>query len=66
MRNMAQIGVDSREVEGLMLDCAFPEVERGLNAGRLVILLADLPQTVVGATQCIGGGQGFATVLEAV
>ncbi|PIE00473.1 MAG: acetyl-CoA C-acyltransferase [Thiothrix nivea] len=47
---MAQTGVDGREIEDLILGCAFPEGEQGLNAGRLVALLADLPQTVAGAT----------------
>ncbi len=38
------------DIEDLILGCAFPEAEQGLNAGRLVALLADLPLTVAGMT----------------
>ncbi|MEZ5537227.1 MAG: thiolase family protein [Thiolinea sp.] len=47
---MVQTGVDGSEIEDLILGCAFPEGEQGLNAGRLVALLAGLPQTVAGVT----------------
>ena len=43
-------GVDSEEIEDLFLGCAFPEGEQGLNAARLVGLLAGLPLSVGGAT----------------
>jgi acetyl-CoA acyltransferase len=38
------------EIDDLILGCAFPEAEQGLNIGRLVGLLAQLPNTVPGAT----------------
>jgi acetyl-CoA acyltransferase len=47
---MARTGVDGNEIEDLILGCAFPEGEQGLNAGRLVALLAGLPHTVAGTT----------------
>ena len=37
-------GVDPAEIEDLILGCAFPEGEQGLNMARLVALQADLPK----------------------
>ena len=47
---MAKTGVDPGDVEDLILGCAFPEGEQGLNAARLVGFLADLPISVTGVT----------------
>jgi acetyl-CoA acyltransferase len=38
------------DIEDLIMGCAFPEGEQGLNIGRLVGLLAGLPQSVGGMT----------------
>src|ERR1044072_5249795 len=43
-------GVDPAEIEDLILGCAFPEGEQGLNLARLVGFLAALPPTVPGQT----------------
>jgi acetyl-CoA acyltransferase len=43
-------GVKADDIEDLILGCAFPEAEQGLNMARLVGLLADLPQSVAGVT----------------
>ncbi len=43
-------GVRPEDIEDLILGCAFPEGEQGLNVGRLVALLADLPLSVAGMT----------------
>ena len=43
-------GVKPEDIEDLILGCAFPEAEQGMNAGRLVALLAGLPITVAGMT----------------
>jgi acetyl-CoA acyltransferase len=43
-------GVDAKYIEDLILGCAFPEGEQGLNLARLVVLLAGLPQSVAGQT----------------
>jgi acetyl-CoA acyltransferase len=43
-------GIDANQIEDLLLGCAFPEGEQGLNMARLVVLLAGLPITVAGAT----------------
>jgi acetyl-CoA acyltransferase len=37
-------------LEDLLLGCAFPEGEQGLNPGRLIVFLAGLPVSVAGAT----------------
>jgi len=42
--------VDPAEIEDIVLGCAFPEGEQGLNVARLVGLLADLPISVGGMT----------------
>ncbi len=45
-----RIGIDPKDIEDLILGCAFPEGEQGLNMARSVVFLADLPITVAGAT----------------
>ena len=47
---LARTGIDPAEVEDLIVGCAFPEGEQGLNLGRIVGLVADLPNAVAGAT----------------
>ena len=47
---IAKTGIDAKEIEDLLLGCAFPEGEQGLNFARLIALIADLPQSVAGAT----------------
>ena len=47
---IAKTGIDPKEIEDLLLGCAFPEGEQGLNVARLIGLIADLPQSVAGAT----------------
>jgi acetyl-CoA acyltransferase len=42
--------VDPGEIEDLILGCAFPEAEQGMNMARLVVLDAGLPISVAGAT----------------
>jgi acetyl-CoA acyltransferase len=47
---IAKTGIDAKDIEDLLLGCAFPEGEQGLNVARLISLIADLPQSVAGAT----------------
>ena len=47
---IAETGVDAAEIEDLIVGCAFPEGEQGLNLGRIVGQVADLPISVAGAT----------------
>jgi acetyl-CoA acyltransferase len=43
-------GVDPDDIEDLILGCAFPEAEQGLNVARLLVFQAGLPRSVAGAT----------------
>jgi acetyl-CoA acyltransferase len=43
-------GVKPEDIEDVLLGCAFPEGEQGLNLARLVVLLAGLPVTTGGLT----------------
>jgi len=43
-------GVAPADIEDIILGCAFPEGEQGLNVARLIGLLADLPLSVGGMT----------------
>ena len=45
-----QTGIDPSTIEDLVLGCAFPEGEQGLNAAKLVAFLAGLPESVAGTT----------------
>jgi acetyl-CoA acyltransferase len=43
-------GVKPDDIEDVLLGCAFPEAEQGLNVARIVVFLAGLPLSVTGAT----------------
>lgn len=43
-------GVKPDDIEDVILGCAFPEGEQGLNVARIVVFLAGLPLAVTGAT----------------
>jgi len=47
---MAKTGIEPGDVEDLIVGCAFPEAEQGLNVARLIGVLADLPVSVSGVT----------------
>ena len=47
---VAKTGVKPEDIEDLLLGCAFPEGEQGINIARAVALLAGLPKSVGGAT----------------
>ncbi|MBS0644675.1 MAG: thiolase family protein [Acetobacteraceae bacterium] len=47
---IARTGVKSEDIEDIIVGCAFPEGEQGLNVSRLIGLLADLPLSVAGVT----------------
>jgi acetyl-CoA acyltransferase len=47
---IAKTGVDASDIEDIIVGCAFPEGEQGLNVARLIGLLADLPLAVGGMT----------------
>lgn len=57
-------GIDPSEVEDVLLGCAFPEAEQGMNIARIATLRAGLPETVCGQTInrfCASGLQSIAT-----
>jgi len=43
-------GLDPNLIEDVIVGCAFPEAEQGLNLARMGVLLAGLPKTVGGVT----------------
>ena len=47
---IGKTGVKAEDIEDLILGCAFPEAEQGLNLARLVAFLAELPVSVAGVT----------------
>jgi acetyl-CoA acyltransferase len=62
-------GVDPAEIEDLVLGCAFPEAEQGMNVARIVALRAGLPETVCGQTVnrfCSSGLQTIATAAQQI
>jgi acetyl-CoA acyltransferase len=47
---VADTRIDPATIEDLVLGCAFPEGEQGLNAAKLIAFIAGLPESVAGAT----------------
>lgn len=47
---IARSGLDARLIEDLIMGCAYPEAEQGMNLARITGFLAGLPETVAGAT----------------
>jgi acetyl-CoA acyltransferase len=47
---MQKTGVDAADIEDVILGCAFPEGEQGLNVARMVVFLAGLPDSAAAAT----------------
>ena len=62
-------GIDPNEVEDVVLGCAFPEAEQGMNMARIAALRAGLPQSVCGQTVnrfCASGLQSIATAASQI
>jgi acetyl-CoA acyltransferase len=62
-------GIDPALVEDVLLGCAFPEAEAGMNVGRVAAMKAGLPHQVPGQTVnrfCASGLQTIATAAERV
>ena len=47
---IARTRVKPEDIEDIIMGCAFPEGEQGMNVGRLIALLSDLPISVAGMT----------------
>lgn len=61
--------VDKREIDDVIVGCAMPEGEQGLNMARAIALRAGLPDTVPGVTInrfCASGLQSIATAADAI
>jgi acetyl-CoA acyltransferase len=61
--------LDPAQVEDVVIGCAFPEGEQGLNMARMIALRAGLPDTVPAETinrYCASGVQSIAHVANAV
>jgi len=62
-------GLKKEEVEDVVLGCAMPEGEQGMNVARIAALLAGLPDTVSAMTVnrfCSSGLQSIAMVAQAI
>jgi acetyl-CoA acyltransferase len=62
-------GLDPAEIEDVVIGCAFPEGEQGLNMARMIALRAGLPDTVPAETinrYCASGVQSIAHVANAI
>ena len=47
---IAKTGINTDDIEDLILGCAFPEGEQGMNMARLIVYLAELPISIAGVT----------------
>jgi acetyl-CoA acyltransferase len=62
-------GLDPKEIEDVILGCAIPEAEQGLNMGRIAALRAGLPVDVPGQTVnrfCASGLQTIALAAQQI
>jgi acetyl-CoA acyltransferase len=62
-------GLKKEDVEDVVLGCAMPEAEQGMNVARNAALLAGLPDTVPGMTVnrfCASGTQSIAQAAQAI
>ncbi len=62
-------GLNASDIEDIVLGCAMPEAEQGMNVARIAGLLAGLPDTVSGMTInrfCASGVQAIAQVAQAI
>lgn len=63
---LQQTGVNPAHIEDVLLGCAFPEAEQGFNIARIVANLAELPESVAGATVNRFCGSSMTTIQMAV
>ncbi len=62
-------GVDPMDIEDVILGCAFPEAEQGMNFARVAVMKAGLPYQVSGQTVnrfCSSGLQSIAMAAERI
>ena len=62
-------GLDPMDVDDVLMGCAFPEAEQGMNVARVAIMRAGLPNSVPGATVnrfCSSGLQTIAMAAQSI
>ncbi len=62
-------GLHASDIEDVVLGCAMPEAEQGMNVARIAVLLAGLPETVPAMTInrfCSSGLQAIAQVAQSI
>ena len=62
-------GIDAAEIEDVVLGCAFPEAEQGMNIARVALLRAGLPEATAGQTVnrfCSSGLQAIAIAAQQI
>lgn len=62
-------GLKGETVDDVIIGCAMPEAEQGLNVARIATLMADLPETVPGFTVnrfCASGLQSIASAADRI
>ena len=62
-------GLDSSAIDDVVVGCAMPEAEQGMNVARIGLLLAGFPNTVSGVTLnrfCSSGLQAVATAADRI
>lgn len=62
-------GLKKEDIEDVVLGCAMPEAEQGMNVARISAMLAGLPETAAAMTVnrfCSSGLQSIATVAQAI
>jgi acetyl-CoA acyltransferase len=62
---MEKLKVNPEHIEDLLMGCAFPEAEQGLNIGRNVVFIAGLPNSVAGVTVNRFCGSSMQTIHQA-
>ncbi len=62
-------GLDANEIDDVIVGCAMPEAEQGMNVARIALLLAGLPERVPGYTLnrfCASGLQAVADAAQRI
>lgn len=68
-KTLDEAGIPLAMVEDVLIGCAMPEAEQGLNVARNIVLHAGLPDTVPGATvnrYCASGLQTISMIAERI
>jgi acetyl-CoA acyltransferase len=66
---IARAGIDSSIIDDVIIGCATPEAEQGMNVARIIALRAGLPTTVSGMTVnrfCSSGLQALAMAAQSI